>query len=360
MKKYEIYKVTNLINNKVYIGLTTQGIKKRWYQHCHMLTGSTYLKRAINLYGSQNFIIEVIDIASTEQELQDLEIMYIAEYNSLSPNGYNLTTGGSYCNYSKDITDQMSSIMKTRWQDKEKMKSLLIGIKEYVEKKKQKIIGINIKNGSIIKFTSISDAQINNYFPQPCLHQNSNYSGEHSWFYDEGLSDEEYQELTKIRLGCNFGEYSKGKNSWKKSNKDARIKTQREGSKHRFKAIVSVHIHSGIVIRYANVHDVSRAGFHWGSMYDCIKGKRLTGQKHCWFYEIGESDEYYIKETIKKIGSFDKSFCKPIKATNIKTGIIKIYSNINEVISDGFKVKTIRVFLRRPKKHLGGYFWEYA
>ena len=72
-----IYKVTNKINGKIYIGQTIQSVKDRWYRHCGKSGISkaelnTHFKRAILKYGKENFIIETIEMCDST-ELNDKE-----------------------------------------------------------------------------------------------------------------------------------------------------------------------------------------------------------------------------------------------------------------------------------------------
>ena len=89
-----IYKITNTINGKVYIGQTIQPLAKRWKQHKRNARGNeTYsIHRAIAKYGEENFTIECLCNCSIE-ELDMLEKKYIKDYNSYSC-GYNETHGG--------------------------------------------------------------------------------------------------------------------------------------------------------------------------------------------------------------------------------------------------------------------------
>lgn len=92
-----IYKITNLVNNKVYIGKTIQGIKARWYGHLKKAkTGQGhYLHSAIRKYGPQNFKIEEVCKCYSPEELNEQEIYWISFYHSMNPKlGYNLTSGG--------------------------------------------------------------------------------------------------------------------------------------------------------------------------------------------------------------------------------------------------------------------------
>ena len=91
-----IYKITNKINGKSYIGQTIQNVKERFYQHCATKCSQAILNmvihKAINKYGKSNFTIEVIEeVESTN--LNDRERYWIKYYNSYN-NGYNATKGG--------------------------------------------------------------------------------------------------------------------------------------------------------------------------------------------------------------------------------------------------------------------------
>ena len=91
-----IYKITNNVNGKVYIGQTIQTIKERFYQHCATKCSNSVLNmaihKAIKKYGKSNFTIEVIEEVDKDS-LNDREKFWIEYYNSYN-NGYNSTRGG--------------------------------------------------------------------------------------------------------------------------------------------------------------------------------------------------------------------------------------------------------------------------
>lgn len=89
-----IYKITNKINGKVYVGQTTQTVELRWKQHCKSNSTCSILSSAIKKYNKDNFIVEQIDIAETIEELNIKETYWIGHYDSFGKNGYNLTSGG--------------------------------------------------------------------------------------------------------------------------------------------------------------------------------------------------------------------------------------------------------------------------
>ena len=92
-----IYKITNLINNKCYIG-QSQDIATRFREHRYLLRQNKYgnnkIQNAWNKYGEEafDFTYEVFDLENAA-ELNTLEKIYIRKYNSYE-NGYNLTPGG--------------------------------------------------------------------------------------------------------------------------------------------------------------------------------------------------------------------------------------------------------------------------
>lgn len=93
-----IYKITNLINNKIYIGKTKYSIETRFKNHLwsidHHRTKSL-LYDAMNKYGKDNFKIEQIDQADSLEELNEKEQYWISKLNSRNPSiGYNICKGG--------------------------------------------------------------------------------------------------------------------------------------------------------------------------------------------------------------------------------------------------------------------------
>lgn len=89
-----IYKITNKINGKVYIGQTRVSLKTRWAQHCRPKSNSRALRHAIEKYGVDSFLIEEVLRVSNQTELDAQECHHIQQFNSLVPGGYNLTSGG--------------------------------------------------------------------------------------------------------------------------------------------------------------------------------------------------------------------------------------------------------------------------
>jgi len=121
-----IYKITNKINGKIYIGQTTRSLNKRWKEHLYNTTNCSKLYKAIRKYGPDNFTIEEIDGANSQSELNYKEWLLIHKFNSLDRDrGYNLREGGgSKGRLSQETKDKLSKLQigkKASEETKQKM-----------------------------------------------------------------------------------------------------------------------------------------------------------------------------------------------------------------------------------------------
>lgn len=115
-----IYKITNKINSKVYIGQTVRTLEERISEHRRNKNCIMY--KAFEKHGFRNFKFEIIDEASNINELNQKEINWINFYNCLSPIGYNQCEGG--CNtlgyhHREDSKQKMSEHKKGRYTKEE-------------------------------------------------------------------------------------------------------------------------------------------------------------------------------------------------------------------------------------------------
>lgn len=96
-----IYKITNKVNDKIYIGQTVKTVEKRFQQHKNNSNKSYFsqivLYKAFNKYGIDNFICEQIE--EVPNELLDEREKYWIEYYGSFKNGYNATYGGDGKHY---------------------------------------------------------------------------------------------------------------------------------------------------------------------------------------------------------------------------------------------------------------------
>lgn len=96
-----IYKITNNINDKIYIGKTTRTLEIRFKEHCNNTSGcKSALYNAICKYGKEHFKISKVEECEIDK-LNEREKYWIQYYNSYK-NGYNLTPGGDGISLSEE------------------------------------------------------------------------------------------------------------------------------------------------------------------------------------------------------------------------------------------------------------------
>ena len=88
-----IYKITNTVNGRIYIGQTIKTLAHRWSQHTTSIKNCP-LYNAFRRYGRDKFKMEAICSALSPEYLNELEQYFIKFYDCMAPKGYNLTSGG--------------------------------------------------------------------------------------------------------------------------------------------------------------------------------------------------------------------------------------------------------------------------
>ena len=169
--KMTIY-VASFPNGKMYVGQTKQALKQRWYFHKSSAFNErenrdccrTAFARALRKYGSENCELRVLSVCKDQNELNLCEKFWIKKLDTISPSGYNLTTGGDNSNLSEETKRKISESLRRRTvsyetrekignahrgktislESKEKMSQAKIGkkqSKEQIEKRVRKLKG---------------------------------------------------------------------------------------------------------------------------------------------------------------------------------------------------------------------------
>ena len=113
-----VYKITNLINQKIYIGKTIKkDIKERMKEHIRASKTNKNMPilKAISKYGKENFIIEILFEGKNNEEICEKEKEFIKKYNSMNPIiGYNILSGGEGVVPTPELRKQLSERGKLR------------------------------------------------------------------------------------------------------------------------------------------------------------------------------------------------------------------------------------------------------
>lgn len=107
-----VYRITNTVNGKVYIGKWMgKNIAHRWQRHLKSTEDGSpwHLHRAIRKYGPDVFTVTIIYRAKTADELSKMETFFIVLHQSHKPeNGYNMTLGGDGIVWNEELRARMS------------------------------------------------------------------------------------------------------------------------------------------------------------------------------------------------------------------------------------------------------------
>jgi group I intron endonuclease len=111
---FKIYKIINQINNKVYVGQTSQSLKNRFRDHCKPSSKFCFLlRRAIDKYGKNAFKIELLEETPTREEANLREVFWIERLRSKERDfGYNVVMGG--IGWSGKHSEESKKIMSER------------------------------------------------------------------------------------------------------------------------------------------------------------------------------------------------------------------------------------------------------
>ena len=192
-----VYKVTNNVNGKVYVGVSTKSLEERKKDHMkNSNKGKSYVfQNAIATYGIDAFKFEQIDTALTTDELAKKEKEYILEYDS-NVNGYNSDSGGGIQKtvYQYDILtgvlvnkySNLTDASATIGLNKQDLSKVCLSVNkaskgfywtyDYLErfipledKRKKKVHQYNIEGEFINEFESVSEASKQTRINKSCI-----------------------------------------------------------------------------------------------------------------------------------------------------------------------------------------------
>lgn len=110
-----IYKVTNKVNGKMYIGQTTRTLTKRRIEHlCHSKNSSDVFHKALRKYGASSFewMVLIDNLKSKDLDYAEQQLIQDLSCDAMSKKGYNIRWGGSRGNLSKQSRKKLSDLKR--------------------------------------------------------------------------------------------------------------------------------------------------------------------------------------------------------------------------------------------------------
>lgn len=161
MKRFGvIYLITNKLDGKQYVGQTKNSASSRFNDHCRDKRSSRYLSSSIQKYGRNNFILTELISCFDEKSLNDYETFFIKLFNTLNPNGYNLSMGGHIRGEISEKTRLQMSLKKLGKKVKRTKKwSDFSRINKSKAQGGRPIVAENIKTGELKFYNFIAETE---------------------------------------------------------------------------------------------------------------------------------------------------------------------------------------------------------
>lgn len=139
-----VYVISNIINQKLYVGQSTKSIEERFKRHCSEAKWNNRknmpIVNAIHKYGENNFKIKILEQSEnfTKKQLDDLEIYWANKLNTFVPFGYNLKAGNGPGSMSEIIKQKISNSNKGKKVSQQTKERLRISHLGYIVKQSTK------------------------------------------------------------------------------------------------------------------------------------------------------------------------------------------------------------------------------
>ena len=330
-----IYQITNLINNKVYIGQTGD-VNYRWIHHRSDLRSGVHhnkhLQGAWNLYGEENFKFEILEECQIDS-LDKKEIEWIATYKSNNPKyGYNLDSGGKGIRGYKHTPEEIDKMRRIQ-----KSNVILQFDQEF------NLINRWIGGSSQIRKDFGATKESIDYRCNHKIGTMSSYKGFY-WVYEEEYED------------SNF--------TWNKYLNNEIIKEVYVPSKRPFKEPICQYSFSKELIQeYNTPYELENAGYSSHIIGSLLSRKAhiKTYKNSIWCYKSYDfSDGYY--DAFIVFGRNNDSHHKSVVQINADTSeIIKEYYSISDAMKDqhvGYYTLISAINSNHQMK-LNGSYWQF-
>ena len=383
-----IYCITNLINGKQYVGLSTKLVE----ESVNYYGSGNVIKSSVKKYGKENFKKEILEKTDSINNLKELEIYWISKMNTKHPNGYNLTDGGDgILNPTKETINKMrfkkvGTHLSKESIDKIKKNNPNSKTVEQIDRNTNKIISKYTSIGEASIITNVGRTQISS-----CINGKQKSAGGYIWKSDDVIIEKNIKQIVgeiKIfpvyQIDINNGEiinkFKSVRIAEKMTNTDRNkiIKCARNeisdtgGYKWiyiekntkdyydffindgRIKNVLQIDINNGEIInKFKSVRDASNfIGIDDGGISCCLNGKQKSAGGYFWKYNNDINLNIQYKEKLSS---------KPLVKICIETNqIVDNYNSIIEAVNYNNTLSyRLSRCLKNGKNIYDGYRWEY-
>lgn len=257
-----IYRVTNLINSKIYIGQTVTSMTTRKNGHLSNARKNVLdipFHRAIRKYGEESFVWEIIDVAWNKEDLNKKEKYWIATYDSTNKSkGYNATIGGDAFGgkgednfwFGKERTEEnKAKISKTLKETRRKKGS----------PRNIPIVQLSINGEFVAEYKNTIETEFNKKAINACCRGRQVSCSGYLWLYKDNYNDEFVKSLVE------------------------RYQDRKGGAD---KSVVSLDLNGIFVKEYKSIEDaVSEVGGFGSNITACCRGRQKTYKGYMWVYK---------------------------------------------------------------------------
>lgn len=315
-----IYCITNLINGKKYVGLSTKNVDDT----PNYYGSGNLIKSSIKKYGIDNFVKEIMEETEGLELLRKLETYWITKLNTKYPNGYNLTDGGDgLFNPTEEVRKKISEKSKLRCGE----------------------------------FHPNYGKRRNEDTKRKISESNKKYKGEMSSMYGRKMSNETKKKLSISHIGkprtSEQIEKHKQKMIGRKFN-DIHKQKMSDNSGRKLEIYQIDICTNEIICKFDSIESASKnTNIKSQSIWRVLKCKRETTGGFKWKYVNDELNSKIEKSPIR-------DNCKSILQFDKNNNKINTFNSLTEAsIITGINLKSISSCLTGKRKSVNGFIWKY-
>lgn len=353
---FDVYKITDLTNNKIYVGGTTSGLSTRFRLHVNKAetNPSTPLQKAIAEKGKDKFKIELLEMCDNLEQLNEREIYWIATLSATNPEiGYNDNIGGGIVRMSEETKAKIGDLHRGKMSEKRKA-----------------VLQYNLKGEFVKEYPSLTEAATDNNITRDTIlrviNKEATYptmSNPYIWDYKDNF--------TTVPIALNILDYYKDPNYKVVMNEscvEARIRSNKEVKDGNFaklaRGVDQYTVDNKFIKSYRSISEASKeTGISATSIRTYINDpeyfNRLKNKAKAKFiWKVSSNAEQISKEEVLLKAATKNS--KKINKYNCSGNLVKTYSGIVVASKEEhIDTKTIRKAILSNSPYRG-YYWGYA